>query len=175
MAPVCGVVAFVGEEDSCSDEELLVAEKIDEGLAIRKTPMIDTNVAICSVRVNGSLISLLQAQQASIGARKVSTVASERGRYCSDPTEIVKSHSSRNRLMLLTIQPEHAEKATDPTCDQQTADFSLAKREIFDFLVPHVKHAQSIRDAHSSEQNLRTDITIRPSSFFRQPNTCVLT
>ena len=56
-------------------------EKREVGRAMRMTPSNDTTPEICSVRVKGSCRSLLQAQQAMIGARKVRTVASARGRY----------------------------------------------------------------------------------------------
>ncbi len=51
------------------------------GRAIKITPRKETRPAICSARVKGSWISMEQAQQATMGARKVMTVASDRGRY----------------------------------------------------------------------------------------------
>lgn len=56
-------------------------EKREVGCAMRTTPKRETRPAICSVRVKGSWRRTEQAQQAKIGARKVMTVASERGRY----------------------------------------------------------------------------------------------
>ncbi len=55
-------------------------EKREVGRAIRKTPKRETRPAICSVRVNGSWRRVEQTQQATIGARKVITVASAMGR-----------------------------------------------------------------------------------------------
>lgn len=51
------------------------------GRAIRTTPRKEIRAAYCSERVNGSWIRMEQAQQATVGARKVITVASDRGRY----------------------------------------------------------------------------------------------
>ncbi len=51
---------------------------------MRTTPKSDTYAAICSMRVNGSLIIKEQAQQARLGARKVMTVASLSGKYCKE-------------------------------------------------------------------------------------------
>lgn len=48
---------------------------------MRTTPRKAIAPAICSLRVNGSWIRIEQAQQATFGARKVITTASERGRY----------------------------------------------------------------------------------------------
>jgi hypothetical protein len=64
------------------------AAKSDIGRAIRTTPNNDTYAAICSMRVNGSLIRKLQAQQASDGARNVMTVASASGRYNNESVEV---------------------------------------------------------------------------------------
>ena len=56
-------------------------ERRDVGRAMRTTPRKETMPAICSLRVKGWWSRIEQAQQATIGARKVITVASERGRY----------------------------------------------------------------------------------------------
>ena len=56
----------------------------DVGRAMRTTPRKETMPAICSLPPNGSWRRNEQAQQATIGARKVITVASDRGRYCSE-------------------------------------------------------------------------------------------
>jgi len=53
---------------------------------MRMTPAREMRPPSCSVWVKGSLMNLEQAQQETVGARKVMTVASERGRYCKDPT-----------------------------------------------------------------------------------------
>jgi len=52
---------------------------------MRTTPTREIRPPSCSVRVKGSLMNLEQAQQDTVGARKVMTVASDRGRYCKDP------------------------------------------------------------------------------------------
>ena len=51
---------------------------------MRTTPKKEMTPAICSLRENGSWRRNEQAQQATIGARKVITVASDRGRYSSE-------------------------------------------------------------------------------------------
>jgi hypothetical protein len=56
-------------------------ENRDIGLAISTTPNSETYAAICSIRVKGSLMRKEHAQHARLGARKVMTVASARGRY----------------------------------------------------------------------------------------------
>jgi hypothetical protein len=56
------------------------AAKSEKGRAMRTTPNREIYAAICSIRVKGSLIRKLQAQHARLGARKVITVASARGR-----------------------------------------------------------------------------------------------
>ena len=57
----------------------------DVGRAMRTTPRKEIMAAICSLRVNGSSRRMNeQAQQATIGARKVMTVASLSGRYWSE-------------------------------------------------------------------------------------------
>ena len=71
--PVTIAVAFVAGEKS--------PEKRDAGWAIKSTPIRDITAASCSKRVNGSWIKSEQAQQLTIGARKVITVASAIGRY----------------------------------------------------------------------------------------------
>lgn len=53
----------------------------DVGRAMRTTPRKEIRPATCSLRVKGSWIRTEQAQQVTIGARKVMTVASDRGRY----------------------------------------------------------------------------------------------
>ena len=60
---------------------------MEPGRAMRTTPTKETAPASCSARVNGSWISIEQAQQAAIGARKVMTVASASGRYWSESDE----------------------------------------------------------------------------------------
>ena len=62
----------------------LVLGKNDVGRAIRTTPRKETRPAIWEERVKGSCMRTEQAQQATIGARKVITVASESGRYWSE-------------------------------------------------------------------------------------------
>ena len=54
---------------------------MDVGRAISRTPTSEIMPAICSMRVKGSWMSIEQAQQATIGARNVMTMASARGRY----------------------------------------------------------------------------------------------
>lgn len=54
------------------------------GRAMSMTPKKEIMPAICSLRVKGSWRRMEQAQQATTGARKVMTVASERGRYSSE-------------------------------------------------------------------------------------------
>ena len=61
--------------------ELDLPGRSDVGRAMSTTPMKDTTPAICSLRVNGSWSKIEQAQQATTGARKVMTVASDSGRY----------------------------------------------------------------------------------------------
>ena len=56
-------------------------ERSEVGRAIRTTPRKDIMPATCSLRVKGWWRRIEQAQQATMGARKVITVASERGRY----------------------------------------------------------------------------------------------
>ncbi len=56
------------------------AEAEENGRAMRKTPKKEIRPAICSVRVKGSLMRMEQAQQATMGARNVITVASASGR-----------------------------------------------------------------------------------------------
>ncbi len=51
------------------------------GRAIRITPRREITPATCSLRVKGSWMRIEQAQQATIGAKKVMTVASDKGRY----------------------------------------------------------------------------------------------
>jgi len=55
---------------------------------MRMTPAREIRPPSCSVRVKGSLMNLEHAQQLTVGARKVMTVASERGRYWSDPKNV---------------------------------------------------------------------------------------
>ena len=64
------------------------AAKREAGRAMRNTPKRDTYAAICSMRVNGSLMRKLHAQQASDGARKVMTVASASGRYSNESAAV---------------------------------------------------------------------------------------
>jgi hypothetical protein len=59
-------------------------EKKEVGRAMRITPVNDMMVAICSIRVKGSLIRMEQTQQTRPGARKVRTVQSASGRYCNE-------------------------------------------------------------------------------------------
>ena len=79
-----GVVEFivgrlsVAPLASGGGEEL---ERREVGRAMRTTPRKETMAANCSLRVKGWWRRIEQAQQATIGARKVITVASERGRY----------------------------------------------------------------------------------------------
>ena len=63
-----------GEEDGFS------AANNDTGRAMRTTPMREIQPAICCVRVKGSWRTNEHTQQARIGARKVRTVASAKGR-----------------------------------------------------------------------------------------------
>lgn len=56
----------------------------DIGRAMSTTPKKDTTPAICSARVKGSWRRMEHAQQATTGARKVMTVASDSGRYSSE-------------------------------------------------------------------------------------------
>jgi hypothetical protein len=56
-------------------------EKIAVGLAIMTTPTRDKEVAICSVRVNGSFRIYAQTPHAIMGERNVMTVVSANGRY----------------------------------------------------------------------------------------------
>ena len=78
-------VAFVDGNPSAAPlpagDELEWDEMNEAGRAMRTTPMNETTAATCSFRVNGSWISIEQAQQATMGARKVMTVASDIGRY----------------------------------------------------------------------------------------------
>ena len=62
--------------DECGNNE--------EGRAMRTTPKKEMIPATCSLRVKGSLIRMEQAQQATVGAKNVITVASDKGRYCSE-------------------------------------------------------------------------------------------
>lgn len=69
---------------SVGGESALFGEKKEVGRAMRMTPVKEMMVAICSMRVKGSLSSREQTQQTRPGARKVRTVQSARGRYCSE-------------------------------------------------------------------------------------------
>ena len=59
-------------------------EKREDGRAIMTTPAREIIPAICSMRVKGSWRRMEQAQQATIGARNVITVASPNSRYCRE-------------------------------------------------------------------------------------------
>ena len=56
-------------------------ERREVGRAMRTTPRKEIMPTTCSLRVKGWWRRIEQAQQATMGARKVITVASERGRY----------------------------------------------------------------------------------------------
>jgi len=53
------------------------------------TPRRETSAAICSIRVKVSWMRSEHAQQATIGARKVRTVASAIGRYIRESVNAV--------------------------------------------------------------------------------------
>ncbi len=55
--------------------------KRDVGRAINTTPRRETKAPTCCDRVKGSLMMIQHAAQATLGARKVITVASAMGRY----------------------------------------------------------------------------------------------
>ena len=74
----------------------------DDGLAMKTTPTNETTPATCSLLVNGSLIRIEQAQQATVGARNVITVASERGRYCNESLESCISQVLKGRMSDVT-------------------------------------------------------------------------
>ena len=66
---------------------------------MRTTPRKEMIPAICSLRVNGSWRRNEQAQEATIGARKVITVASDRGRYLRESLMIYKAAAYLKRQM----------------------------------------------------------------------------
>ena len=55
-------------------------EKREVGRAMRTTPKSEISAAICSMRVKVSCMRREHAKQATMGARKVMTVASAMGR-----------------------------------------------------------------------------------------------
>ena len=67
-----------------SDEE----PKKEAGCAMRTTPTKETAPASCSLRVNVSARSREQTQFATMGAMKVITVASARGRYRTESASV---------------------------------------------------------------------------------------
>ena len=77
--------------------------------------------ASCSLRVKGSWRRIEQAQQATIGARKVITVASERGRYSRESLggllTTVHITDLNFASSLLTVHPVYTKKATNTTKD----------------------------------------------------------
>lgn len=82
-----GVTSCADAPSACSfdvglEDELDANSEV--GRAMSTTPARLMPAPIRSTRVNGSLSSLLQAQQARVGARKVRTVASARGKYWRD-------------------------------------------------------------------------------------------
>ena len=102
--------------------------------------------AICSVRVKGSWIRMLQAQQATMGARKVITVASERGRYCR---ESLSSHindcsiEDLKGFLRLTVHPIHPKKSTNTPGNQEFPHFSWSKWRIGNACQPLVRTAEA--------------------------------
>ena len=78
------------------------------GLAMRTTPKKEMMPAICSLRVNGSLIRMEQAQQATVGAKNVITVASDRGRYCRESWKAHISHETITDVDSLQYMPKTA-------------------------------------------------------------------
>src|ERR1700761_983604 len=73
-------------------------ENREVGLAISTTPNNEIMAAICSILVKGSWMRYEQAQHAILGAKKVITVASARGRYMS---ESMRCNVSPNNFVIV--------------------------------------------------------------------------
>lgn len=143
------------------------------GLAMKTTPMNETTPATCSLLVNGSLIKIEQAQQATVGPKKVITVASERGKYCRESLTISEicisksksrgTHSTCRRLYLIstvTEQPVYhrltAKETPKSTRQQEFPNTPWSIRGMFNLCHPLIHTGQDNRSCHSSEQYLST-------------------
>lgn len=150
---------------------------------MRTTPRKEIKPAICSLRVNGSWRRNEQAQQATIGARKVITVASESGRYWSESGayKVVdlkrrwkwSTHSTCHilyavsycRALPRTLLPPTPKKSTNSTCNQESAYFWGPKGCFVDFSPPLIDAAEDQSAYHSSENDLMDIVRIAPSTF----------
>ena len=141
----------------------------EAGRAMRTTPRKEMMPATCSLRVNGSFRRIEQAQQATIGARKPITVASDKGRYLRESSSCQELDLkpmwryraySRGHILLLISNCQRvppmlpgltSEKSTKPTCDQESTDFPRAERCSIDFGPPLVDAAENESAGHASK------------------------